>query len=145
MRTTYAVVDRVPGFLEPDCFFVYEEEAEGQRFWLGTLVAAEGVIDFTQGASLRAKEALFWAVAIQMYDQRVGPDERSDFDEFWADVLDSDVSYLKRIRRSIGRFADKENSAGGRILKSRGEDFDREASREEARARMQWLWTALEL
>ena len=139
------VVEREPNILQPDCFFDDDDETGGRRFWLGTLVTAEGVIDFTQGASLRAREVIFWAVAMQMYDQRVGPDERSDFDEFWTDVLDSDISYLKRIRRSIVRFADKEGSAGGRILKARGDDFDRDASREEARARMRWLWTALDL
>lgn len=139
------VVERAPNILQPDCFFDDDEETGGRRFWLGTLVTAEGVIDFTQGASLRAREVIFWAVAMQMYDQRVSPNERSDFGEFWTDVLDSDISYLKRIRRSIVRFADKEGSAGGRILKARGDDFDRDASREEARARMRWLWTVLEL
>ena len=139
------VVERAPNILQPDCFFDHDDQAGAQRFWLGTLVAAEGAIDFTQGASLRAREILFWAVAMHMYDQRVGPDERSEFDEFWTNVLDSEISYLKRIRRSIARFADKEGSAGGRILKARGEDFDRDASRDEARARMKWLWTVLEL
>ena len=140
-----AVVERVPLILEQDCVFDSDDGLEEQRFWLGSLVVAEGTIDFTQGASLRAKEVLFWAVAMQMYDRRVNPGQRSDFDDFWADVFDSEISYLKRIRRSIVRFAEREGSAGPRILRARGEEFDRDAGREEARVRMKWLWTALEL
>ena len=137
------LVNEAPELLQPDCFF--EHDDEDRRFWLGTLVAAEGAIDFTQSASLRGREVLYWIVAMQMYDRKVDPGEISDFEEFWTDMLGSEVSYMKRIKRSIKRFADNENSAGGRILKIRGEEFDQDRSREEARARMKWLWTILGL
>ena len=138
------LVDRAPDVLRPNCR--YRHAADGkQRFWLGTLLTAEGGIDFTQGASLRAGEVIFWAVAMQMRGDRVAPNERSDFDDFWTDVLEPSGGYMKRIWRSVKRYAEKEVSAGGRILKARGEEFDRERSLEEARARMKWLWTVLEL
>ena len=137
------LVNAKPEFLQPDCLF--EHDGESDRFWLGTLMAAEGAIDFTQGASARSREVIFWAVAMQMYDERVAPGEASDFDEFWADMLESDVSYMKRIKRSVRRFADNENSAGGRIMKILGEEFDQDRSWEEARIRMKWLWTVLGL
>ena len=138
------LVERKPQILEPTCLFERDDQ-HPREFWLGTLVKAEGGIDFTQSASLRAKDVIFWAVAMQMYDRRVDPTEQSDFDEFWADVLDSDtISFLRRIRRSVTRFA-KEGAAGGRILKARGEDFEIDDSTEEARVRMRWLWTALGL
>ena len=138
------LVDRVPDILQLDCLYEHATN-EQQRFWLGTLLTAEGVIDFTQGASLRARDVIFWAVAMQMYDDRVGPSERSDFDDFWTDVLDPNGRYMRRIRRSVRRYTDKEVSAGGRILKARDEEFDRERSMDEARARMKWIWTVLEL
>lgn len=144
VRCLNTLVDRVPDILEQDFFFGNEDEEE-QRFWLGTLVAAEGTIDFTQAASLRGRDVLFWAVAMQMYDERVAPAERSDFEDFWEDVFESESSYMKRIRRSVKRFAEKEGSAGGRILKARDEDFDKFTSQGEAKSRMKWLWTVLEL
>ena len=144
VRCLNNLVDRRPEILRSDCVFP-RGDGENQRFWLGTLETAEGVIDFTQGASLRARDVIFWVVAMQMYDGRVAPDERSDFDAFWANVIESDVSYMKRIRRSVKRFAERESSAGDRILKARGEGFDQGSSTEEARVRMQWLWAALEL
>lgn len=144
VRCLNNLVDRRPEILQSDCVFPRDDE-ENQRFWLGTLETAEGVIDFTQGASLRARDVIFWAVAMQMYDGRVAPEERSDFDDFWANVLESDGHYMKRIRRSVKRFGERDVSAGGRILKARGEEFDRDNSIEEARVRMQWLWAALEL
>ena len=144
VRCMNNLVHRRPEIFQSDCVFPRDDE-ENQRFWLGTLETAEGVIDFTQGASLRARDVIFWAVAMQMYGGRVAPEERSDFDDFWADVLDSEGSYMKRIRRSVKRFGERESSAGDRILEARGEDFDRDNSTEEARVRMQWLWAVLEL
>ena len=138
------LVDVVPDILQSD-YLYGDADREGQRLWLGTLETAEGQIDFTQSASLRARDVIFWAIAVQMYHVRVGAEEGVNFEDFWADLLDSDRSYMKRIRRSVKRFADKENSAGGRILKARGEEFDSQSSTEEARARIKWLWTALEL
>lgn len=144
VRCLNNLVDRRPEIHRLDCVFP-RGDGENQRFWLGTLETAEGVIDFTQGVSLRAQDVIFWVVAMQMYDGRVGPDKRSDFDAFWANVIESDASYMKRIRRSVKRFAERESSAGDRILKARGEEFDQGSSTEEARVRMQWLWAALEL
>lgn len=138
------LVDQAPDILRIDCLYEHADDEEA-RFWLGTLLTAEGGIDFTQGASLRARDVIFWAVAMQMYDDRVAPNERSDFEDFWTDVLERSGGYMKRIWRSVRRYADKEGSAGGRILKARNEEFDRERSMEEARARMKWLWTVLEL
>lgn len=138
------LVDRVPDILQSNCRYEHAANEE-PRFWLGTLLTAEGAIDFTQGASLRSRDVIFWAVAMQMYDDRVAPNERSDFDDFWTGVLEPSGGYMGRVRRSVRRYADKEISAGGRILKARGEEFDQERSLEEARARMKWLWTVLEL
>ena len=139
------LVERKSEILQPNCLFERDDQ-HPRGFWLGTLVKAEGGIDFTQSASLRARDVVFWTVAMQIYDRQMSPDEQSDFDEFWADVLDSDASsFLKRIRRSVTRFTKEEGSAGARILKARGDEFAIDDSTEEARLRMKWLWSVLGL
>ena len=138
------LVEKVPEFLELECIFEPEDK-DRQRFWLGSLLTAEGAIDFTQGASVRAKEILFWAVAMQMYDGRVEPEKHSEFDDFWTEVLEAEASFTRRIYRSVRRFSEKESSAAGRILAARGDGFTADRSREEAVDRMRWLWKALEL
>ena len=138
------LVDAIPDILDPECTFT-TPDGESQRFWLGTFLTADRGIDFTQSASKRGQEVIFWAVAMQMYDGLVGPGSRSDFDEFWATVMDANVSFAARVWRSVKRFSDKETSAGGRILTARGESFDVSRSRAEARLRMSWLWESLQL
>ena len=138
------LVAAIPEILRSECVF---ETADGdeQRFWLGTFLTADRGIDFTQGASVRGHEVIFWAVAMQMYDAVVDPDTRSSFEDFWGAVLEAKGGLTKRIWQSVKRFADKESSAGGRILKADGEKFDLEKSREEAQHRMLWLWKNLGL
>ena len=139
-----ALVDAVPNILHPECTFT-TPDGEEQRFWLGTFLSADRGIDFTQGASRRGQEVIFWAVAMQMYDELVEPDTHSDFDDFWSRVGEADMSFTGRVWRSVKRFSDKETSAGGRILAARGEPFEVEQSRNEARSRMSWLWDNLKL
>ena len=141
VRMMNRLVQTEPSILHVDYLFE-TSDGDRQRFWLGTLMAAEGNIDFTQGASVRAKEIIFWAVAIQVYIEKACPEARREFGDFWSEVLDADNRFTSRVFRSLKRFADKESaSAGGRILTARDEEFDRERSREEARIRMEWLWT----
>ena len=139
-----ALVDAVPNILHPECTFT-TPDGEEQRFWLGTFLSADRGIDFTQAASRRGQEVIFWAVAMQMYDELVEPDTHSDFDDFWSRVGEADMSFTGRVWRSVKRFSDKETSAGGRILAARGERFEVEQSRNEARSRMSWLWDNLKL
>ncbi len=139
-----ALVDAVPNILHPECTFT-TPDGEEQRFWLGTFLTAYRGIDFTQSASRRGQEVIFWAVAMQMYDELVEPETHSDFDDFWAKVVEADLSFTRRVWRSVKRFSDKETSAAGRILAARGETFEVDRSRNEARSRMSWLWDNLKL
>ena len=142
VRAMNQLVEREPGVLQVDCLFD-TNDGDRQRFWLGTLMAAEGNIDFTQGASMRAREIIFWAVAMRTYIETVQDGESTEFGDFWSEVLDAQNKFTSRVFRSLKRFADKESaSAGSRILTARDEEFDREQSREEARHRMEWLWNA---
>ena len=142
-----ALVTECGDILNPE--FVYQT-ADGTeaRFWLGTFLTVEKGIDFTQAASGRAKEVLFWAIAMQTYDSEVEPEEESDFSDFWTTVMDpeTEISFLRRVSRSVKRFSDKvDGSAGARILLSKKEKFTVAGSREEARQRMEWLWANLGL
>ena len=140
-----AVVEREPDILQHD-FVIERDDGSSQRFWAGTLITPQETIDFTQGASNRAREILFWIVAMQMYDRHTDPAAESDFEAFWGETLEPEwLSYMKRVKRSVDRFAKEERSAGGRILRARDDEFDEDASREEARWRMEWLWRVLEL
>ena len=144
VRCMNALVDSAPDILHVQYLFEPDGGAE-RRFWLGTLFTGTA-IDFTQSASQRGKEVLFWVVAMQMYRERRAPGEESDFGELWADIQDADLNYTKKLRASVRRFAERaEGSAGSRILKARQEDFNRDESWEEARARMKWLWDLMTL
>ena len=142
VRCMNALADGAPDILHEQYLFE-PDGGEERRFWLGTLFTGTS-IDFTQSASKRGKEVLFWVVAMQMYRERRAPGEEAEFGELWAEIQDADLNYTRRLRGSVRRFA-AEGSAGSRILKARQEEFDRDKSREEARARMKWLWDLMTL
>ena len=61
VRCMNALVDSAPDILHVQYLFEPDGGAE-RRFWLGTLFTGTA-IDFTQSASQRGKEVLFWVVA----------------------------------------------------------------------------------
>lgn len=142
VRSMNALVDAVPDILHVDCDFE-TPGGDTRRFWLGTFLKAESGIDFTQGASLRGAELLFWAAAVQTFGGVADPDNRVNFDGFWNTVAHPASGLAGRIRRSIDRFA---KGAGKRILAADGiYDAETERAREEARIRLRWLWAQLGL
>ncbi len=137
-----ALVDAVPNILRVDCDFE-TPGGDTRRFWLGTFLKAESGIDFTQGASVRGAELLFWAAAVQAFGGIADPNVRVNFDGFWNTVSHPAGGLAGRIRRSIDRFA---KGAGKRILAVDGiYDLETEMAREEARIRLRWLWAQLGL
>ncbi len=142
VATMNALIDTAPTVLEVDHPFE-TEEGQQERFWLGTLRRPDEDIDFTQGASGRASELLFWAASISLYYKVTTEPESPEFDAFWAEMNDGASSFMRRLERSVHRFSKRESSAGGRILRARDEDFNEDASGEEARKRMAWLWDQL--
>ena len=114
-------------------------------FWLGTLLRPEGGVDFTQGASRRAKDLLFAVAGLWLYDDRTEPGAGSDFDAFWQLCFDANApSVCRRIRRAIDRFS-KDTGAAGRILNAREEDYTESAALDEAYVRLRQIWEVLEL
>ena len=141
------LLENWPEILNLYCSFEAQEDEESHRiqFWLGTLLRAEGGVDFTQGASRRAKDLLFAVAALWLYDDRTEPGSGSDFDEFWALCDDPDApAVVKRIVRAIRRFSG-EDGAAGRIIRSRDEDYTEQSGIDEAYWRLRAIWEVLEL
>ena len=142
VRSMNALVDAIPDILRVDCDFE-TPGGDTRRFWLGTFLKPESGIDFTQGASVRGAELLFWAAAIQTFGGIANPDNRVDFDDFWNTIIHPASGLAGRIRRSIDRFA---KGTAKRILDAAGiYDAETEKAREEARDRLRWLWKQLGL
>jgi hypothetical protein len=139
------LVARYEAILQVGALFE-SEDGENRLFWLGTLRKPEGGIDFTQAASKRAMDLLFVAAAMCLFDERVEPGDKSDFDKFWEQCIQrSGPSICNRVGRAIERFSKQERSAAGRILSARDDDFDADQARDEAYVRMKFLWETLGL
>lgn len=144
------ILDSFEGFVDIGGRFEREnddQEMEPDWFWLGSLRKAGGAIDFTQGASGRARELIFMCAAMVYFDDETEPDVESDFDHFWAEVSSgqSEHPLCKRVFKSLRRFADKDTSTGGRILDAKEREFDVDQSRDEAYYRLRWLWERMGL
>ncbi len=112
--------------------------------WYGTLRKPESGIDFTQGASSRAKELLFSSAVMLLYTARVANSDL-DFEAFWDWVqTENGPSLARRAQRSLSRFS-KPAGGGGRILKSFGEDHDDDTALEQAECRLRDVWGRLGL
>ena len=136
-----------PDLLSIDCTF-QDPDGETGFFWQGTLRKPEGGIDFTQGASTRAKDLIFMAAAMLLYDDRTDPAEGSSFEDFWDLTTSGEgPSLCRRLGRAIKRFSNDENSAAGRILKAQKEYqyFDADEAIEECLFRLRSLWIAAKL
>ena len=139
-------VDTYPDVLSISATFDRGEDARSAYFWAGTLRTPEGQIDFTQGASNRAKELLFMIAVMCLYSKQQTEDQGSSFDDFWGWIFESDrPSIIQRFSRSVYRFANGERSAAGRILTSRDEEFDRDSARDEVYWRLSHVWEVMEL
>lgn len=82
-----ALVDCWPEFLDPraSCSFVASDRSA--QFWLGTLWKAEQSIDFTQGASGRAKALINWAVGLWILREAGEIDSSLAFETFWRELV----------------------------------------------------------
>ena len=117
-------------------------------FWLGTLLKPDGGIDFTQAATARAKDLLFVAAAMFLYDEEREPGPGSQFQSFWDVCFDEEPpAVCKRVRRAIERYTTdkRSSSAAFRILRSRNVDYDQELARNEAKHRFLHIWNIMDL
>ncbi|OBJ22997.1 hypothetical protein A5622_14275 [Mycobacterium sp. 1245801.1] len=138
-------VAAIPNLLEVDAEF---ESAEGKfgKFWLGSFLKAEGGIDFTQGASSRAKDILFAVAAMCLYDDMREPVEESDFNEFWATCQDPTAGAVcRKVGRVLKRMTNTDASLGGRILRSQGHSHDPDKAMDEMHDRLRYVWQGIGL
>ncbi|WP_078114098.1 DNA sulfur modification protein DndB [Gordonia sp. IITR100] len=122
-------------------------EDETEWFWLGSLRKPEGGIDFTQGASTRAKDILFLLAALVVYDERTEPELRSDFDAFWDSNVDSQVGrFSVEISRAVKRLTKDDNKSwASRICNTYGDEPSVTRGREMLRSRLRAVWETCEL
>jgi len=139
------VVEAFPGFLELDG--VYAADGTSREFWSGTLLRKpEDSIDFTQAASKRARDLIFLAAAMVLYDDSRDPNAESDFDVFWEECTqEPDLAVTGSIGRAVLRFVSGEGSAAGRAIRGRGDEYGDELASEEASDRLSFLWNELGL
>ncbi|NMM25535.1 MAG: hypothetical protein HHJ11_19030 [Phycicoccus sp.] len=136
-----------PELLNIDCEFTNSED-QRTYLWQGTLRKPEGGIDFTQGASMRARDLLFMVAAMCLYDDLRDPDQESNFEVFWDDCLSTEAPVIcKAVGRAIKRYCDREgtSSAAGRILSAAGVAYELNDARAELQERLSALWVFLEL
>lgn len=138
-------VEAWPEVLSINATFPLGEDQDSAYFWAGTLRKPEGGIDFTQGASTRAKDLLFMIAVMSLYQKQQTENEEYSYDDFWSWVFDDDrPSVIHRFARAVDRFTRDERSAAGRILGSRDQDFDGDAAREEVYWRLAHVWEVME-
>ncbi len=140
------VIDAFPDFLHIDGVYT-KSDGDDAEFWAGTLLKKpDDTIDFTQAASLRARDLIFLAAAMVLYDDRTEPGHTSDFESFWlACTQRNDLGFADSVRRGITRFAKGDNSAAGRIIRGRGDEYTEYLGFEEARERFLFMWEELGL
>lgn len=114
-----------------------------RKFWLGSLLKAEGAIDFTQGAAKRAKDLVFLAACLGYLSRREGGSE-IEFDDVYAELRDpGNSAFWKRAAMADKRLWVKETSTGGRILSVLDKDFSEAASAKQIESRLAFLWDKL--
>lgn len=136
-----ALISRWPEFLDVRVRIEHGGETS-EQFWVGTLLKPEGSIDFTQAASGRAEDLLFWVAAVSFYvsESGVEPSEEA-FEDFWSRMFDDDAGpLLKRMRRSVTRFVQPEGSPARRILAAHDLAFDEDDAWYEAEWRVRAIW-----
>lgn len=140
------IVQVFPAFLELGGPYTDAECGAGE-FWAGTLLRKpEDAIDFTQAASKRARDLIFLAAGMVLYDNTREPDIQSNFEDFWlACTEDREFAITDAIGRSIYRYAVGESSAAGRAIRARGDEYTEERGYQEVSGRARFLWNALQL
>jgi hypothetical protein len=109
--------------------------------WAGSLRRPEGGIDFTLGASSRAKDIIFHTAAMSTLYRSTGGE--MSFSQLWAEVVSINAgspSFVKAISRSVSHMKRDDASLAGRILSARDKLFTSTDAMREVEVRLQGLW-----
>lgn len=134
-------VDQKPEFLDKRC----SVPGNGSEEWLwsGSIWRPEGTIDYTKGASRRAREVLLWIPLMDLIVQKGGEALRRDYDQV-RDRIDSQDNYLfSLLQSSRYRFYREDRSAAARILEADDIDYKADKAQHEADIRLRWVWGTL--
>lgn len=146
VRAMNDLVERWPDFLDVRVKCDLVVGAESEQFWLGTLWKAEQSIDFTQGASARAKVLLNWAVGVWALREAGVISEEDRFEGFWKELVkdrsrdDAIHRFLHRATKDFQRKTGASKSAAARIAGDEADEADLERV---AMARFGQLFAAL--
>ncbi|MGW9263161.1 DNA sulfur modification protein DndB [Gordonia terrae] len=141
------LVERCPGLLKLGFEVEVNEEDETDWFWLGSLRKAEGGIDFTQGASTRAKDILFLLSAMVIFDNITEPESVSDFSGFWDTNVNSKIGkFSSEVSRAVTRLTKDDNGSwANRICNTYGDESTPEYRRELIYKRLRAVWEQCEI
>ncbi len=134
------VIATEPNFLHANCEFRSDGMTDYDRFWIGSLVQAEGPIDFAQAASKRASEFLFLIAVLWLYQTVKGV---TSFDDLLVRARTAENGIDLKFSQCLGRLRDNEGSVARKILRARDEEITGEAAGREILSRVRWLWDAL--
>jgi len=134
---------QMPSFLEIDCQ-ITDISGKPSFLWAGSLRKAGGTIDFTQAAATRAQALILLIAGMIMYDDNVDPNNKSDFDSFWADLLDSSNSAIKILRAGLRSWSG-ETGGGGKRLSEAEKPYTEIKAQDEGYGVLKYVWSQLEL
>jgi hypothetical protein len=117
------------------------------HLWHGSLYKkSDNTIDFTLGASKRAKDLIFIAACLALCKDQKDEAISKGFKKFWEELPESDVGIHRKIWRSVQKkFCKLDGGTASRILAERDDEFNMDEALEEAEKRVKWLWEALKM
>ncbi|CAM8620933.1 DNA sulphur modification protein DndB [Acidimicrobiia bacterium] len=134
---------QMPTFLDIDCL-ITDISGKPSYLWAGSLRKAGGTIDFTQAAAKRAQSLILLIAGMVMYDDSVDPNNKSDFDNFWADLLDSPNSAIKIMRAGLNSWSG-ETGGGGKRLSEAEKPYSETKAQDEGYSILKYVWSQLGL
>jgi hypothetical protein len=133
----------MPSFLDIDCS-ITDISGDPSFLWAGSLRKAGGTIDFTQAAAKRAQSLILLIAGMVMYDDNVDPDSTSDFDGFWADLIDHEDSAIKILRAGLKSWS-SESGGGGKRLSESERPYSETDAQDEVYGILKYVWLRLGL
>ncbi len=119
---------------------IQTSSGDSAALWGGSLRSADAGIDFTQGASQRAKDFVFLVAALTLLQQEA-KDADLNFEDIWAELTDSSYyGAFKKMGRAARRMWTGERSIAGRLLGAAETDYSEVEAQALIRDRLAAVW-----